>query len=139
MPRKDGNGVDGIACGDVLLCENYASTRTIIVGNTPLTYECSLIYGFPHHSRTHCPSRGPQLVLTDRIEFPRNPPSHPRIIFNRAITRDYYNVMDDSNTSGRMILCNPIQKCCNFNYCFYFRENPSMKRKLNHEKYNRTE
>lgn len=122
MSRKDGNGVDGIACGDVLLCENYASTRTIIVANTPLTYECGLIYGFPH-SCTHCPSRGPQLILTDRIEFPRNPPSHPRIIFNRAITRDYYNVIDDSNTSGLIILCDPIQK--RFSYCFHFRENPS--------------
>lgn len=92
-----------IACGGVSLCENYASTRTIIAANTPLTYECGLIYGFPHRSRTHCPSRGP-LVLTDRIEFPRNPPSHPHIIFNRAITWDYCSIMNDFGTSNRMIL-----------------------------------
>ncbi|TGZ56717.1 hypothetical protein DBV15_08135 [Temnothorax longispinosus] len=54
---KDGNVVDGIACGDVSLCENYAST--IIVANTPFTYECSLIYDFLPRSRTHRPSRGP--------------------------------------------------------------------------------
>lgn len=66
------------------------------------------------------PSRVPRLVLTDRIEFPRNPPSHPRIIFNRAITRDYCSVMNDSGTSGRMILAVRVKNLLILTIAFIF-------------------
>lgn len=62
MPGKNGNAVD------VSLCENYASMRTIIAANTPLTYECGLIYGSPRRPLHQISSLGDRIVLLEENE-----------------------------------------------------------------------